>query len=283
MPQRGTGMPRPTVRTIVKIDGNVISQRDQRDCFDREAAAALAAEIPYPSVLVQGPGPLGSHFSAECRCLADTVGRQHKQNLLCARQKLAAFNNLFMEILLQYHGPAIAISATALFSDTARISFSGRRFIDKLMARGITPVIYSDLIFHGNGGLRVLTGDEIVSLLSPIYRPEYAIFATDVDGVYCSERSDEIYQHLSSQDLRTRLFISRSGNNISCGVHSKLEFACKAAGFSSNCIILNGLHPSRIRQCCEGAQDVRGTWVHAVETNAMELQLQRPWNATLLD
>lgn len=252
-----------SVLNIIKIGGSVITRKDKKDCFDPKAAAAVAAQIPRGSILVHGSGSFGKPTAIELGYLCGVIHRKEQRKILHVRQKLATLNNLFMEMLIEHHGPAVATSATAIFSDTARISFSGRRLIDKLLARGITPVIYSDLIMYGEDKLRVLSSDEIVSILAPIYRPKHIVFATDVDGVYRSDNLADIYSVLTPHDLRTRIFIARSHNDVTGGMHGKLECAVKAARFSLRCIILNGLHPDRIRRACEGARDVPGTLVYA--------------------
>ncbi len=246
---------------VIKIGGSVITHKHERDSFNKEATVAVARHIPPGTLLVHGTGSFGKPPAIQFGYLHGIIRNDGQRAILHVRQKLATLNGMFVNTLLEHHGAALGISATTIFSDVGRISFSGRRLIDRCLDRNITPVIFSDLIFFGEDSLRVLSSDQIVSILSTIYHPQRVVFATDVDGVHTTSGPPGIYDYLTPADLQNKVFISRSRSDVSGGMHDKLEFAVRAANSCSDCIILNGLHPERISRFCEGDQQVIGTRV----------------------
>lgn len=90
----------------------------------------------------------------------------------------------------------------------------------------------------------IVSSDAIIKKLASLYRYDYIILCTDVDGVYDDHKN--IIKHIDSTNI-DRIHFRWSDNDVTGGMKNKVhEIISISAAIQSPIWIINGFQPERI-------------------------------------
>jgi len=159
---------------ILKIGGSLITEKKEGafevakvDVMER-LAKALRGERDL--ILVHGVGSFGHpHVRRYGIKSPKSVSKIHNA---CLR-----LNTLFCSILEENGLSVVPVHPLEFFAKP------DYEFLKKLVNLGFVPVLHGDVIIEGES-FRVISGDEVVRILSEVFEPETVGFASDSEVLY---------------------------------------------------------------------------------------------------
>jgi isopentenyl phosphate kinase len=154
--------------TILKIGGSVITDKDEPETLDREAIERAAATIAGhdDSVLVHGAGSFG-HYHATEHAVSRTAGTHDARAVRAIHDSMVTLNAAVLDALSAEGVPALPVPPLSL---TTRTTDGELRFpieqVQTMLSEGFVPVLYGDVIVHEGKGATIVSGDELVRVLT---------------------------------------------------------------------------------------------------------------------
>jgi isopentenyl phosphate kinase len=249
----------------VKLGGSVLTDKSTYRTPRLDALARLAKElasVPQPLVIVHGAGSYG-HVVAKRHQLADGRDGTSARDLAFAQvhADVRELSVLVLEALLDAGVPAVAHSTydLARLSKGKLLSFASAPVADTLAA-GFVPVLSGDGVLDAERGFGILSGDVIMAELARALRPERAVFATDVDGIFDREPGEPGAALLPRIDAHAGIAAGHAkGHDITGGMGGKLARAREVARWAPT-LVVNGMAPGRVADALHG-RSVVGTVV----------------------
>lgn len=134
--------------------------------------------------------------------------------------------------------------------ENGRVRFDARLFEESL-GLGLSPVTGGDVILDDRLGARILSGDEILLLLTQKLEPKRVVFVTDADGLRVGTK---VVPRLTPAEARKALPRIVAGRDATGGMRGKLEHAIAMADAGVPVIIVSGLAAGRVARACKGAK-----------------------------
>jgi isopentenyl phosphate kinase len=115
----------------------------------------------------------------------------------------------------------------------------------------IIPITYGDIVYRSYHGYSILSGDELMTMISSVLRPKKVIFAVNVDGIYKDPQTKQIVQKIEEKSL-----IKFSGVNfdITGGMKRKVREALKISRAGMDVHFVNGFKPERLLKIFENSK-----------------------------
>lgn len=253
----------------MKLGGSVLTDKAAYRTPRPDALARLAKEIassPAPVIVVHGAGSYG-HVVAKEHRLADGDNGDLARRLAFGRvlTDVRDLGGLVAGALRDAGVPAVQLSTfdLARLHSGSLLHFAHQQVGDALAA-GFTPVISGDGALDSARGFGILSGDVLMVDLARSYRPDFAVFVTDVDGIYDRAPADPEARLLARVGLRDSLAADGAtrGADVTGGMAGKLQRAREVARTGVPVRVVNGLAPGRLAEALSGGSPI-GTVVTA--------------------
>ena len=259
---------------MLKMGGSVITDKSVPLSFRREAVGALAEAVSEvagsePVILVHGGGSFGHHYSVMYDMHTEPAGYDLR-GFAIVKNSMVHLHHLVLDALAEggvvpYSCPPSSVMRPAHASGTDdtpdRFVADRVRETATIAGSGMSPVLYGDAVWCGEGKSCILSGDAIMVRLSAILDVRLAIFATDVDGLYTSAESGRLIRRADAE-LADRMAGSVSGtrldggSDVTGGMARKVRAAGEISRKGTDVLFVNGNKPHRIvdalRGSCEG-------------------------------
>lgn len=169
----------------MKLGGSVITDKARYRTPRLDALGRLAHELrmaPSPLVVVHGAGSYG-HIVAKTHGLA--AGGGTPEDVAQVHADVRELGGLVLVALQQARIPAVWISPF----DCAGLRDGELAGMDATPTRaaldaGLAPVLGGDVVIDARRKWGILSGDVIMAHLAKELKPDRAVFATDVDGIF---------------------------------------------------------------------------------------------------
>ncbi|MEM2890158.1 MAG: isopentenyl phosphate kinase [Candidatus Hadarchaeum sp.] len=246
---------------IVKLGGSVITDKRKPFTIKHAVVKRLARElkgISGPLVIVHGGGSFGHPLALKYR-IAD--GYREKDQLMgvslthLAMEKL---NKYLIESLQKEGIPAIAFQPSAcVLSSDGRIKSMELGPLRRILALGLVPVLYGDVVFDVTKGFSILSGDQLVSYLARKLGATRVVFGVDVDGVYtsCPKENDraELLRVITPSNVRLVASMEKGETgDVTGGMQAKVRELLELAKFGIEAEIVNAARPNILKEALQG-------------------------------
>lgn len=229
--------------------------------FSRRVALRILRELrrgagPDGLVLVHGAGsfahPLAVRYGIGKRRL---TGRRLEDAVAQTQDAVRALRTHVLAACADVGLPAVDLPASALaHASGGRVRLDADAF-RRALARGLVPVTGCDAVLDDRRGARVLSGDEILSLLAKTLGARRAVFVGDVDGVRLGRRVAKALSAARAKEVAPRLSV---GSDATGGMRGKLLHAAAIAAGGVPVLLVNGLVSGRAEAAARGRR-VAGT------------------------
>lgn len=252
---------------IIKLGGSVFSdKKGEPENFREDVVKNIAREIAkfYPEesfIIVHGGGSFG-HPEAKkygirkglTGVTGETAFKRRKGFSLTHHAMLRASMKV-VEAFLSQGLPAVSVSSSSIFlMDSDKVAYGDVEPIRKLIETGFIPVLFGDVAVDLKKGVDILSGDQIVTYLTKLFRPKKVVFLMSVDGIYDGKPGDGILLFELPAEMIEGL-IKRlegsAGTDVTGGIINKLREAKEIARFSEVWFV-NGLVPGRLSGAIKG-------------------------------
>lgn len=213
--------------------------------------AALSA-AGQPLVLVHGTGTFGKPPARLHGYLDGRLGVDRAHVVSKVGTALAAFENRLLARAEAAGLRPVRVPAFVLFD--ARQGTQSLRSIEpvqRLLARGLTPVIGGGFVFE-EPGFAVCSSDRIAADLALALHARALVLATRAHGVYSGGAGHDIHAQLEARDLDALEAISEAGHDVSGGMRAKVEHGLRAAAAGIASFVIDGRRPGNIQSALAG-------------------------------
>lgn len=251
----------------VKLGGSVLTnkRRGARPTYRGRVANRLAREIASawggdPLLIVHGGGAYGHPVALR---LGVGKGRLPAARIPEAFDRVqAAMEPLRVHVrrsLRDAKLPIVAVPASASAFSSEDGLYWEAEALAAYAERGLVPVTGGDVLLDERDGLRILSGDEILSHTAHDLAFDHVVFATDVDGV----RVDgSVVDRLDAEEADEAASKMGKGADATGGMAGKLAHAARIAREGATVTMVNGDVPGRVAAALAG-RDVVGTRIEA--------------------
>jgi len=255
---------------VVKLGGSVITNKKVPFSYREKVVRALGramASSGVPVVLVHGGGSFG-HTVAKKFGLSSSKSSPSSTGVSETREAMFALNNKLCASL-----SAVGLRPYTFSPFTMLNSDEGRPLIERLLASGMAPVTFGDVV-RDNSGFRILSGDTICVELAGLLSAPRCVLSLDVDGVL-DEKGAVIKELGAGAAARVVHQGTRSGNaDATGGMAFKLKEAQRMASFGTEVRFVSGLRPKEFRKALKGSE-FRGTTIRVPPVSPSSIRGRR--------
>jgi isopentenyl phosphate kinase len=245
---------------LVKLGGSVITEKRRLRTPRRAAIKRLASElasIRQPVLVVHGAGSYGHILASRHRL--NEGGSTSAKRAAAARVQadVRELDRIVVAAMNRAGFAAVPIPPSAILAlDDGVVSTMDLTPFLEFSSMGFTPVTFGDVVRDLRRGFSVCSGDLLMLELARAFRPERAVFATDVDGLFTADPKRrpraELLEKVGPKDLAKIEFSSASRTDVTGSIEGKLHRMFEIADHVDECLIVNGNVKNRVRDALRG-------------------------------
>lgn len=254
---------------IVKLGGSVVTDKRKPFVVKKKDLKRLAGELKAargPLVVVHGGGSFGHPLASKYKIADGYTGKGQLMGLSLTHRAMTLLNSYVIEALQEAGIPAIGMqpsSSTVLVN--GRIKSMDVEPIRRMLALGLVPVLYGDVVSDAKRGVKILSGDQIVSYLARKLGASKVVVGVDVDGVHADDpkgnKKSELLRRITPADMGLVGSLGAAGTkDVTGGMKGKVLELLDLARLGIEAEIVNASKPNVIRGAIQG-KNVIGTKV----------------------
>lgn len=263
---------------LIKLGGSVITDKKKLYSFRDETAHKLINEIKESGkdfVLVHGAGSYGHIIADKYKLQNGFLEKEQLKGFARVHEDVRKLNLKVLEIMRECGiNPMSIPPCSILICEHKKIIDFNSGLFEACRTIGLTPVTFGDVVFDSKLGYCICSGDALMLQLANVFHPEKVVFVADVDGIFDknpnAHKDAKLMEHVdrkAADDLKKHEADCPSckknvGEDATGGILRKLEIMLQISQLGVESIILNGLQPSRLKECLIG-KEVIGTIVKA--------------------
>ena len=249
---------------LVKLGGSVVTEKARLRTPRRAAIRRLATELAsvrQPLLVVHGAGSYG-HILASRHRLKEGGSTSAKRAAAARVQAdVRELDRLVVDALNRAGFAAVPIAPSVVLTlDDGGVSSMDLTPFLEFSSLGFTPVTFGDIVRDLRRGFSVCSGDLLMLELARAFRPDRAIFAADVDGLFNADpkrRSKAgLLETVSPADLGKIEFSSARRTDVTGSIEGKVRRMFEIAEHVDECMIVNGNVKNRVRDALRGKRVV---------------------------
>lgn len=244
---------------IVKLGGSVITDKSEYKAFRKDVTARLAREIGSSGkdvIVVHGAGSFG-HIVAKENHLQDGLSEERQipaaARTMCDTRELSS---MVVEEFLAAGIPAVSVPPGSCFvMEDGKLIVGNEETIRRLEGLGIMPVMFGDVVADRGRGFGIVSGDQCMEALCRIFDPEKAVFVSDIDGLFDRDpKTDKGAKLIGTvtKEVLERARTEPSVDDVTGGVHAKMEAMLRMTSDDRRCYLVNGNVPGRLYRLLKG-------------------------------
>jgi len=173
---------------IVKLGGSLITDKSEYRRYKRETVQRLATELfnsNERTIVVHGAGSFG-HIIAKEHSISSGYKDDGQWNAVARiHRDVRELNQLIMNDLLAAGSKPISIPPLPIsIFENKQLGSMDMLAFENCIDSGMMPVTFGDVVFDKSIGFCIVSGDELMYRLAAHFKPDRAIFAMDVDGLF---------------------------------------------------------------------------------------------------
>lgn len=246
---------------IVKLGGSVITDKRKPFTIKRSVIKRLARELKDVKgslVIVHGGGSFGHPLALKYKIADGYHGKDQLMGVSLTHLAMEKLNKYLVEALQKEGIPAIAFQPSAcVLSSNGRIKSMELRPLERMLALGLVPVLYGDVVFDVVKGISIVSGDQMVSYLARKLGASRVVFGVDVDGVFTScpkkDSRAELLRVITPSDVGSLASVwEGESGDVTGGMRAKVQELLELAKFGIEAEIVNAARPNVLREALLG-------------------------------
>jgi len=186
--------------------------------------------------------------------------RYNLHGVSVVRSSMVELNNHIVKIMVKNELNPYTVQPSSLMQGTKSIR-SKVYELRKLAMNGLIPVTHGDVLHYNDPSYYILSGDVLMSILAKELKPDIAVFALDIDGIYSDLRSRKLIREIRAVNQAK---LSDVPFDVTGGMSRKIGEAFKMSRMGIDVLMVNGLKPERIVKALNGKK-VEGTLIRGVK------------------
>lgn len=249
---------------LLKLGGSLISDKAKKFSVRRgvleRAAVEIKASVKEDLIIVHGGGSFGHPIASEYELHKGLKKKSQIKGVVLARRAMNELSSWVVDALARRGIPAVSLQPSAnIICRGGRIKHINVQVIKNFLKLGITPVLCGDVVMDEEQGFCILSGDQVISYLSQIFKPDKIILAADVDGIFDKNprkfSGAELIEEINPANLEKVLQrLEAPTNDITGGIKGKLLELVALANKGFEAQVINALKPGRLKKALLGEQ-----------------------------
>jgi isopentenyl phosphate kinase len=249
-------------RILLKLGGSIITDKSGPGMIKHEEIARISEIIAtrdgISMVIVHGAGSCG-HPEAERFRIAGGVSRVNREGIYYTHRAVRNLNDCVVGALRKAGAEAVGIHPfSACIADKGRLLSREFPQVERLLGLGIIPVLHGDVVMDMTQGACIISGDQLVRVLSTVLKMDRIGLATDVPGVF---GDGSLIPEITPEGVKKLKIGDSRHTDVTGGMKGKVDELLALAGMG---IPSDIFHVSRIGDFLDGKPDV-GTRVRRDE------------------
>jgi isopentenyl phosphate kinase len=212
------------MRTVLKLGGSVITEKDRAETLDGRAlddAADAVAGADGDLVVVHGGGSFGHHHAEEHGVTTET-GTRDAEGVLAIHAAMKTLNQFVVARLRERDVPAVPVHPLSLCArDEAADLAVPLDSVSTLVGEGFVPVLHGDVVAHAGEGVTILSGDELVVRLAEGLDADRVGLCSTVPGVL--DEDDAVIPEIRSYDEVAAALGGSDATDVTGGMAAKVR------------------------------------------------------------
>lgn len=234
---------------LIKLGGSVVTHKERpmtvnKTAIDRILKSLLTVKVPI--ILVHGGGSFG-HYWSIMYDMHSKPERYSSEGIALVHESMISLNHIIVKSMLKLKMNPYTVPPFSLILGNKPLV---KRIFDLAsMAKDkIIPITYGDIVYRTYHKYSIVSGDELVTMISSALRPKKVIFAINVDGIYKDPQTKEVVQRIEENAL---IKFSAVNFDITGGMKRKVREALKISLAGMDVHFVNGFKPERLLKIIE--------------------------------
>jgi len=234
---------------LIKLGGSVVTHKEKpmtinKAAIDRIIKSLLSVKVPI--MLVHGGGSFGHYWSIKYD-LHSKPERYSSQGIAVVHESMILLNHILVKSMLKLKMNPYSVPPFSLI-------LGNKPFMKKIFELAsmtkdkIIPITYGDIVYRTYHKYSILSGDELMTMISSVLRPKKVIFAINVDGIYKNIQTKNVVQTIEDRAL---IKFSEANSDITGGMKRKVREAFKISLAGIDVHFVNGFKPDRLLKIIE--------------------------------
>jgi len=246
---------------LLKLGGSVVTFKDKPLSVNKNVINRISKQlrkVKKPLIVVHGGGSFGHYYSVKYD-MHTKPARYDLHGVSVVKCSMVELNNHIVKIMVKNKLNPYTVPPSSLMQGTKSIRNKIHE-LKELAVSGLIPVTHGDVLHYGNRSYYILSGDVLMSILAKELKPDIAVFALDVDGIYSDVRSKHLIREIKAA---SQAKFSEVPIDVTGGMSRKIREAFKMSKMGIDVLMVNGLKPERIMNALNGKNE--GTIVRGVK------------------
>ncbi|MEI7434533.1 MAG: isopentenyl phosphate kinase [Methanomicrobiales archaeon] len=217
-------------RVLLKLGGSVITDKAADGIIRSDEiewiAETIAERKGISLVIVHGAGSCG-HPEASRYRVSSGVSAENREGIFITHMAVRRLNDSIVRALRGSGVEAVGVQPlSACIADKGRLISCEYRQLECMLDLGIVPVLHGDMVMDCTSGACVVSGDQLVRVLSLSLGMQRIGLATDVPGVYSDGR---VLPEITPAMADTLLLGDSRHTDVTGGMRGKVKELCQLA------------------------------------------------------
>lgn len=229
---------------LIKLGGSVVTHKERpmtmnKIAIDQIFKSFLSVKVPV--IVVHGGGSFGHYWSVKYD-MHSRPDRYPSEGISIVHESMISLNHKLVKSMIKFKLNPYSISPFSFISNSKPLA---NKIVElaSMTRDNIIPVTYGDIVYRTNHKYSILSGDELMTMLSYILRPKKVVFAVNVDGIYQDPRTKEIINAVQEKSL---IKFSNVNFDVTGGMKRKVREALKISLAGIDVHFVNGFKPDRL-------------------------------------
>ncbi|MGV8107329.1 MAG: isopentenyl phosphate kinase [Nitrososphaerota archaeon] len=234
---------------LIKLGGSVVTHKERpmtinKIAIDRIFKSLLSIKVPI--ILVHGGGSFGHYWSIKYD-MHSKPDRHPSDGIAVVHESMISLNHIMVKSMIKFKLNPYAVPPFSIISGNKPLT--KKIFELASMTRDkIIPVTFGDIVYRANHKYSILSGDELMTMISHVLKPKKVIFAVNVDGIYGDPQGKQVIQTIEEKSL---IKFSNVNFDITGGMKRKVREALKISLGGIDVHFVNGFKPERLLKLIE--------------------------------
>jgi isopentenyl phosphate kinase len=217
-------------RVLLKLGGSVITDKAadgiiRSDEIER-IAETLAERKGISLVIVHGAGSCG-HPEASRYQVSSGVSVENREGIFITHMAVRKLNDYIVRALRNAGVESVGVHPlSACIADKGRLISCEYLQLECMIRLGIVPVLHGDMVMDCTSGATVVSGDQLVRVLSTALGMQRIGLATDVPGVF---RDGSVLPEITPGMIGSLMLGESNHTDVTGGMRGKVKELCQLA------------------------------------------------------
>ena len=243
---------------IIKIGGSVITDKRNYKTLLTKKLKRIIEEISLssdrPRIIIHGAGSFGHIVAKKYDIVNGFKKTEQIKGIIKIREDMTELTKNIVSLLNEKNLKAISFQTSAITfknQETGGIEIFVEP-IKKTLEIDLIPVLSGDIIFSENRSFSIISGDQLIEILTHFFEVERVVFCSDIDGllVYDEKNEQLLIEEIEYSKLDT-INIAKIKKtekiDVTGEMNNKFNIIRKLSDKVNEVVLVNGLIEGRLR------------------------------------